>query len=62
MKLAYPPTHPRGKALDMVLPVIFVFVRPGRRQTTLHKMNNCYLTLAIAYNGFGLYGVCDCGG
>jgi hypothetical protein len=51
MKLAYSLTHPRGKILDTVLPSIFAFVRPSRRKTTLHKMDNCYLALATAYNG-----------
>jgi len=54
MKLAYPLTYLMGKSLDMVLLSIFAFVRPSRPKTALHKINNCYLTLAIAYDVFGV--------
>jgi hypothetical protein len=41
MELACPPAYLMGKSLDMVSLGIFAFVRPSRRKTTLHNMDNC---------------------
>jgi hypothetical protein len=51
MKLLYLPACSIDKTIDMLLPGYICFCPARRRKTVLHKMNNCYLTLATAYNG-----------